>query len=86
VTTVGGALHGGTLMALADTVGAAATPQPARVPHDDARVRPTLRAGKSGTVRAEPHRSIAAAHAGVADARDGRERQLLSLTIQTQMV
>ncbi len=76
--TVGGALHGGTLMALADTVGAAATivNLPAGRGHDHARVedqllrgRP-LRRGARGGHPAAPGQ----AHPGVADARDRRVR------------
>jgi 1,4-dihydroxy-2-naphthoyl-CoA hydrolase len=88
--TVGGALHGGTLMALADTVGAAATvlnlPPGATTTTLESKTN-FLAAGRSGTVRAE----ATCVHRGrrtmvwqtrVTDA-DGR---LLSLTVQTQMV
>src|SRR5258705_5333058 len=54
--TVGGALHGGTLMALADTVGAAATflnlPAGAGTTTLESKTN-FFAAGKSGTVRAE---------------------------------
>src|SRR4029450_4244737 len=54
--TVGGALHGGTLMALADTVGAAATvlnlPSGAGTTTLESKTN-FLAAGRSGTVRAE---------------------------------
>jgi 1,4-dihydroxy-2-naphthoyl-CoA hydrolase len=88
--TVGGALHGGTLMALADTVGAAATvlnlPPGATTTTLESKTN-FLAAGQSGTVRAE----ATCVHRGrrtmvwqtrVTDA-GGR---LLSLTVQTQMV
>jgi 1,4-dihydroxy-2-naphthoyl-CoA hydrolase len=88
--TVGGALHGGTLMALADTVGAAATvlnlPPGATTTTLESKTN-FLAAGRSGTVRAE----ATCVHRGrrtmvwqtrVTDA-GGR---LLSLTVQTQMV
>jgi uncharacterized protein (TIGR00369 family) len=88
--TVGGALHGGTLMAFADTVGAAATmlnlPAGATTTTLESKTN-FFSAGRSGVVRAES----TALHRGrrtmvwqtrVSDA-GGR---LLSLTIQTQMV
>src|SRR6058998_2162554 len=54
--TVGGALHGGALMALADTVGAAATvlslPPGATTTTLESKTN-FLAAGRSGTVRAE---------------------------------
>ena len=88
--TVGGAVHGGTLMALADTVGAAATvlnlPPGATTATLESKTN-FLAAGRSGTVRAEAtclHRGRRTMvwQTRVTDA-DGR---LLSLTIQTQMV
>jgi 1,4-dihydroxy-2-naphthoyl-CoA hydrolase len=90
LTTVGGALHGGTLMALADTVGAAATflnlPAGAGTTTLESKTN-FFAAGKSGTVRAEAtplHRGRRTQvwQTRVTDA-TGR---LLSLTIQTQMV
>ena len=88
--TVGGALHGGTLMAFADTVGAVAT-----VLNLPAGVRTTtvesktnfFAAGRSGAVRAE----AVALHRGkrtmVWQTRISDESgRLLSMTIQTQMV
>src|SRR3989442_13986041 len=61
LTTVGGALHGGTLMALADTVGAAATflnlPAGAGTTTPESKTN-LLPAGKSGPIPAEaqpPH-------------------------------
>jgi uncharacterized protein (TIGR00369 family) len=91
LTTIGGSLHGGTLMAFADTVGAAATVL--NLPPDAAGTT-TLESktnffapGRPGTVRAEAtplHRGRRTMvwQTRVTDA-GGR---LLSLTIQTQMV
>jgi uncharacterized protein (TIGR00369 family) len=88
--TVGGALHGGTLMALADTVGAAATvinlPPGATTTTLESKTN-FLAAGRAGTVRAEAtclHRGRRTMvwQTRITDA-SGR---LLSLTIQTQMV
>ena len=90
LTTVGGAVHGGTLMALADTVGAAATvlnlPPGATTATLESKTN-FLAAGRGGTVRAEAtclHRGRRTMvwQTRVTDA-GGR---LLSLTIQTQMV
>ena len=88
--TVGGALHGGTLMAFADTVGAAATivnlPAGAGTTTLESKTN-FFAAGREGTVRAEStplHRGKRTMvwQTRVTDA-SGR---LLSLTIQTQMV
>lgn len=90
VTTVGGAVHGGALMALADTVGAAATflnlPEGATTATLESKTN-FLAAGRSGPLRAEAtclHRGRRTMvwQTRVTDA-GGR---LLSLTIQTQMV
>jgi uncharacterized protein (TIGR00369 family) len=90
LTTVGGALHGGTLMALADTVGAAATflnlPAGATTTTLESKTN-FFAAGKGGTVRAEAtplHRGRRTMvwQTRVTDA----SGKLLSLTIQTQMV
>ncbi len=90
LTTVGGSLHGGTLMAFADTVGAAATvltlPPGATTTTLESKTN-FFAAGRSGTVRAEAtplHRGKRTMvwQTRVTDA-SGR---LLSLTIQTQMV
>jgi uncharacterized protein (TIGR00369 family) len=90
LTTVGGAVHGGTLMALADTVGAVATvlnlPPGATTATLESKTN-FLAAGRGGTVRAEAtclHRGRRTMvwQTRVTDA-GGR---LLSLTIQTQMV
>ena len=88
--TVGGAVHGGTLMALADTVGAVGTvlnlPPGATTATLESKTN-FLAAGRAGTVRAEAtclHRGRRTMvwQTRVTDT-DGR---LLSLTIQTQMV
>ena len=88
--TVGGAVHGGTLMALADTVGAAATvlslPPGATTATLESKTN-FIAAGRGGTVRAEAtclHRGRRTMvwQTRVTDS-GGR---LLSLTIQTQMV
>lgn len=88
--TVGGALHGGTLMALADTVGAVATvvnlPPGATTTTVESKTN-FFAAGRSGKVRAEATplhkgRRTMVWQTRVSDAA-GR---LLSLTIQTQMV
>jgi 1,4-dihydroxy-2-naphthoyl-CoA hydrolase len=90
VTTVGGAVHGGALMALADTVGAAATflnlPEGASTATLESKTN-FLAAGRSGTLRAEAtclHRGRRTMvwQTRVTDP-GGR---LLSLTLQTQMV
>jgi len=90
LTTVGGSLHGGTLMAFADTMGAAATMLnlPAGAGTTTMESKTNFFAGaKSGVVRSETtplHRGKRTMvwQTRVSDA-SGR---LLSLTIQTQMV
>jgi 1,4-dihydroxy-2-naphthoyl-CoA hydrolase len=88
--TVGGALHGGTLMALADTVGATAAfvnlPAGASTTTLESKTN-FFAAGRDGTVRAEATplhrgRTTMVWQTRVTDP-SGR---LLSLTIQTQMV
>jgi 1,4-dihydroxy-2-naphthoyl-CoA hydrolase len=88
--TVGGALHGGTLMAFADTVGAAAT----IVNLSGGATTTTLEsktnffaAGRSGIVRAEatPLHKGRRTHVWQTRITDESGR-LLSLTLQTQMV
>ena len=90
LTTVGGSLHGGTLMALADTMGAVATvlnlPAGASTTTLESKTN-FFAAGRSGTVRAE----ATALHRGkrtmVWQTRVTNDAgRLLSLTIQTQMV
>src|SRR6266705_3120235 len=90
LTTVGGALHGGTLMALADTVGAAATflnlPAGAGTTTLESKTN-FFAAGKSGTVRAEATPLHRGRRTQVWQTRVTDEAgKLLSLTIQTQMV
>ena len=90
LTTVGGALHGGTLMAFADTMGAAATilNLPAGAGTTTIESKTNFFAGaREGVVRSETtplHRGKRTMvwQTRVSDA-NGR---LLSLTIQTQMV
>ena len=88
--TVGGALHGGTLMAFADTVGAAAT----IVNLTDGATTTTLEsktnffaAGRAGVVRAEatPLHKGRRTHVWQTKITDESGR-MLSLTLQTQMV
>src|SRR5215510_11614682 len=88
--TVGGALHGGTLMALADTVGATAAfvnlPPGASTTTLESKTN-FFAAGRNGTVRAEATplhrgRTTMVWQTRITDP-SGR---LLSLTIQTQMV
>jgi uncharacterized protein (TIGR00369 family) len=90
LTTVGGAVHGGALMAFADTVGAAATflnlPDGATTTTLESKTN-FLAAARAGTLRAEAtwlHRGRRTMvwQTRITDA-GGR---LLSLTIQTQMV
>jgi uncharacterized protein (TIGR00369 family) len=88
--TVGGALHGGTLMALADTVGAAATvlnlPPGATTTTLESKTN-FLAAGRSGTVRAEATCVHRGRRTMVWQTRVTDEGgRLLSLTVQTQMV
>jgi uncharacterized protein (TIGR00369 family) len=90
LTTVGGSLHGGTLMALADTVGAAATilNLPSGVTTTTVESKTNFfAAGRAGTVRAEatPLHRGKRTHVWQTRVTDGAGR-LLSLTIQTQMV
>ncbi len=90
LTTVGGSLHGGALMALADTIGAAATvlnlPDGASTTTLESKTN-FFAAGRAGTIRAEAtplHRGKRTQvwQTRVTDA-TGR---LLSMTIQTQLV
>jgi len=88
--TVGGALHGGTLMALADTVGAVATfvnlPTGATTTTLESKTN-FFAAGRNGLVRAEatPLHRGKRTHVWQTRVTDESGR-LLSLTIQTQMV
>ena len=88
--TVGGSLHGGTLMALADTVGATATvlnlPSGATTTTLESKTN-FFAAGRSGTVRAETTPLHRGKRTMVWQTRITDESgRLLSLTIQTQMV
>lgn len=89
--TVGGALHGGTLMALADTVGAAATvvnlpPGAAGTTTLESKTN-FFAAGRSGIVRAEATPLHRGKRTQVWQTRVTDETgRLLSLTTQTQMV
>ena len=88
--TVGGALHGGTLMALADTAGAAATivnlPAGAGTTTLESKTN-FFAAGRSGTARAEATPLHRGKRTMVWQTRVTDESgRLLSLTIQTQMV
>jgi uncharacterized protein (TIGR00369 family) len=90
LTTVGGALHGGTLMALADTVGAAATflnlPAGASTTTLESKTN-FFAAGRAGTVLAEATPLHRGRRTMVWQTRVTDESgRLLSLTIQTQMV
>jgi 1,4-dihydroxy-2-naphthoyl-CoA hydrolase len=90
LTTVGGALHGGTLMAFADTVGAAATflnlPAGATTTTLESKTN-FFAAGRGGTVRAEATPLHRGRRTMVWQTRVTDETgRLLSLTTQTQMV
>ena len=90
LTTVGGSLHGGTLMAFADTAGAAATmlnlPPGANTTTLESKTN-FFAAGRSGTVRAETTPLHRGKRTMVWQTRVTDEAgRLLSLTIQTQMV
>jgi uncharacterized protein (TIGR00369 family) len=90
LTTVGGSLHGGALMALADTVGAAATmlnlPEDAATTTLESKTN-FFAAGRGGVIRAEatPLHRGRRTHVWQTRVTDA-EGRLLSLTIQTQMV
>jgi 1,4-dihydroxy-2-naphthoyl-CoA hydrolase len=88
--TVGGALHGGALMAFADTVGATATalnlPEGAGTTTLESKTN-FFAAGRSGVVRAEATPLHRGRRTMVWQTRITDEGgRLLSLTIQTQMV
>ena len=88
--TVGGALHGGTLMAFADTIGAVATvlnlPAGAGTTTLESKTN-FFAAGRAGTVRAEATPLHRGKRTMVWQTRITDESgRLLSLTIQTQMV
>ena len=88
--TVGGALHGGTLMAFADTVGAAATivnlPAGAGTTTLESKTN-FFAAGRAGVVRAESTPLHRGKRTMVWQTRVTDDAgRMLSLTIQTQMV
>jgi uncharacterized protein (TIGR00369 family) len=90
LTTVGGSLHGGTLMAFADTVGAVATvvnlPAGATTTTLESKTN-FFAAGRGGTVRAESTPLHRGRRTMVWQTRLTDESgRLLSMTIQTQMV
>jgi uncharacterized protein (TIGR00369 family) len=90
LTTVGGSLHGGTLMAFADTIGAVATvlnlPEGASTTTLESKTN-FFAAGRSGTLRAETTPLHRGKRTMVWQTRVTDEAgRLLSLTIQTQMV
>lgn len=90
LTTAGGVIHGGVLMALADTVGAAATilnlPPGASTTTLESKTN-FFAAGREGTIRAEttPLHRGRRTHVWQTRVTDASGR-LLSMTIQTQMV
>ena len=90
LTTIGGSFHGGALMALADTVGAAATvlnlPPGAATTTLESKTN-FFAAARSGTVRAEATPLHRGKRTMVWQTRVTDESgRLLSLTTQTQMV
>jgi uncharacterized protein (TIGR00369 family) len=90
LTTIGGSLHGGTLMALADTVGAAATvlnlPAGAGTTTLESKTN-FIAAARSGVVRAEATPLHRGKRTMVWQTRVTDESgRLLSVTTQTQMV
>lgn len=90
LTTIGGSLHGGTLMAFADTVGAFATvlnlPAGATTTTLESKTN-FFAAGRSGTIRAESTPLHRGRRTMVWQTRVTDESgRLLSMTIQTQMV
>ena len=90
LTTIGGSLHGGTLMAFADTIGAVATvlnlPPGASTTTLESKTN-FFAAGRAGTVRAESTPLHRGKRTMVWQTRVTDEGgRLLSLTIQTQMV
>jgi 1,4-dihydroxy-2-naphthoyl-CoA hydrolase len=90
LATLGGSVHGGTLMAFADTVGAAATflnlPAGAATTTLESKTN-FFAAGRGGTLRAEATPLHRGKRTMVWQTRITDERgRLLTLTIQTQMV
>ena len=90
LTTIGGALHGGTLMVFADTIGSTGTalnlPPGAGTTTIESKTN-FFAAGRSGTIRAEATPLHRGKRTQVWQTRITDETgRLLSLTIQTQMV
>lgn len=87
VCTLGGSIHGGTLMALADTVGAVGTLMSGAKTATAESKTNFFAAAKSGKVRAEatPLHKGKRTHVWQTRVTDEAGR-LLSLTIQTQMI
>ena len=90
LTTVGGALHGGTLMAFADTIGATGTvlnlPEGAGTTTIESKTN-FFAAGRAGVIRAESTPLHRGKRTQVWQTRITDESgRLLSLTTQTQMV
>ena len=87
VTTLGGAVHGGTLMALADTVGAAGTAAAGlRTATLESKTN-FFAAASAGTLRAESSALHKGRRTHVWQTRvTDRAGRLVSLTIQTQMI
>jgi 1,4-dihydroxy-2-naphthoyl-CoA hydrolase len=88
--TVGGALHGGTLMAFADSVGATGTVMGLQEGQSTATLESKTNffaAGRSGVVRAEAKPIHKGRRTQVWETRvTDSAGKLLSLTIQTQMI
>ena len=87
VTTLGGAVHGGTLMALADTVGAAGTAAAGLCIATLESKTNFFAAASAGTLRAESSALHKGRRTHVWQTRvTDRAGRLVSLTIQTQMI
>jgi len=85
--TLGGAIHGGTLMALADTIGAVGTLMTGAKTATAESKTNFFSAATSGTVRAEATPLHKGKRTHVWQTRITREDgKLVSLTIQTQMI
>lgn len=87
LTTIGGAVHGGTLMALADTVGAAGTAAAGFKTATLESKTNFFAAARAGTLRAEssPLHKGRRTHVWQTRVTDASGR-LVSLTLQTQMI
>jgi uncharacterized protein (TIGR00369 family) len=87
LTTVGGAVHGGTLMALADTVGAAGTAAMGLATATLESKTNFFAAATAGRLRAESTALHKGRRTHVWQTRVTDERgRLISLTLQTQMI